>query len=102
VFEMAALIQSPTKCEVHSIIWFLNAKRACPVETHKQIVAVCGDVMNQQNVTSGSVNSPKGGLMFMMNKGAVDHLCDDLLQNPEGEIRAYRRGTIRELHHIIP
>ena len=48
---MAVPIQSPVKCEVRSIIQFLNAKCECPVEIHKQIVAVCGIVMNRQNVT---------------------------------------------------
>jgi hypothetical protein len=43
---MEAPIQSPTKCEVHSGIRFLNAKGEHPVEIHKQIVAVYGDVMN--------------------------------------------------------
>jgi hypothetical protein len=51
MFEMAALIQSPAKCEVRSVIRFLNAKGEHPAEVHKQIVAVCGDVMNWQNVT---------------------------------------------------
>jgi hypothetical protein len=51
VFEMAAPIQSPTKREVHYVIQFLNAKGERPAETHKQIVAVYGDVMNRQNVT---------------------------------------------------
>jgi hypothetical protein len=49
VFEMAAPIQSSAKCEVHSIIRFLNTKG--PVEIQKQIVAVYGKVMNWQNVT---------------------------------------------------
>jgi len=35
---MAAPIQSPTKCEVHSVIRFLNAKGESPVKIHKQIV----------------------------------------------------------------
>jgi hypothetical protein len=48
---MAAPIQSPAKCEVHSVIPFLNAKGEPPVEIHKQIVAVYGNVMNWQNVT---------------------------------------------------
>jgi len=43
VFEMAAPIQSPAKCEVRSVIWFLNAKGERPVEIHKQIVAVYGN-----------------------------------------------------------
>jgi hypothetical protein len=44
VFEMAAPIQSPAKCEVGSVIRFLNAKGERPAEIHKQIVAVYGNV----------------------------------------------------------
>jgi hypothetical protein len=51
MFEMAAPTQSPAKCEVHSIIQFITTKGECPVKIHKQIVAIYGDVMNQQNVT---------------------------------------------------
>ena len=43
MFEMAAPIQSPTKCEVRSVIRFLNAKSERPAEIHKQIVAVYGN-----------------------------------------------------------
>jgi len=43
VFEMAAPIQSPAKCEVRSVIRFLNAKVERPAEIHKQIIAVYGD-----------------------------------------------------------
>jgi hypothetical protein len=46
VFEMAAPIRSPAKCEVRSVIRFLNAKGERPAEIHKQIVAVYGNVMN--------------------------------------------------------
>jgi len=46
---MAAPIQSPAKCEVHSAIRFLNAKGERPAEIHKQIPAVYGNVMNRQN-----------------------------------------------------
>jgi hypothetical protein len=51
VFEMAPPIQSSAKCEVRSVICFLNAKGERPAEIHKQIVAVYGNVMNRQNVT---------------------------------------------------
>ena len=51
MFEMAAPIQSPAKCEVRSVIRFLNAKGERPAEIHKQIIAVYGNVMNRQNVT---------------------------------------------------
>jgi len=47
---MIAPIQSPAKCEVRSVIRFLNAKSERPAEIHKQIVAVYGNVMNRQNV----------------------------------------------------
>jgi len=48
---MAAPIQSPAKCEVRSVVRFLNAKGEGPAEIHKQIVAVYGNVMNRLNVT---------------------------------------------------
>ena len=50
MFEMAAPIQSPAKCEVRSVIRFLNTKGERPAEIHKHIVAVYGNVMNRQNV----------------------------------------------------
>ena len=50
MFEMAAPIQSPAKCEVRSVIRFLNAKVERPAEIHKQIVAVYGNVMDRQNL----------------------------------------------------
>ena len=50
MFEMAAPIQSPAKCEVRSVIRFLNAKGERPAEIHKHIVAVYGNGMNRQIV----------------------------------------------------
>ena len=44
VFEMAAPIQSTAKSEVRSVKRFLNAKCECPMEIHKQIVGVYGNV----------------------------------------------------------
>ena len=49
MFELEAPIQSPAKCEVHSVKRFLNAKGECPGEIHQKIVAVYGNVMNRQN-----------------------------------------------------
>jgi hypothetical protein len=49
VFETAALIQRPAKCEVRSVIRFLNVNGERPAEIHKQKVAVYGTVMNRQN-----------------------------------------------------
>jgi len=46
MFETTAPIQSPAKCEVRSVIRFLNAKGERSAEIHKQIVVVYGNVMN--------------------------------------------------------
>ena len=51
MLEMAAPIQSPAKCEVRSVIQFLNVKGERLAEIHKQIAAVYGKVVNRQNVT---------------------------------------------------
>ena len=47
MFEMAAPIQSPAKCEVRSVIRFFNAKGERPAEIRNQIIAVYGNVMNR-------------------------------------------------------
>jgi len=59
VFWMVTPIQSPAKCEVRSVIQFLNAKRERPAEILKEIFAVYGNVMNWQNVTKWCRNSPR-------------------------------------------
>jgi hypothetical protein len=60
VFEMAVPIQSSAKCEVRSVIRFLNAKGECPAEIHKQIVPIYGNVTNGQNVTKWYREFSKG------------------------------------------
>ena len=104
MFEIAAPIQSPAKCEVRSVIRFLNAKGERPAEIHKQIVAVYGNVMNRQNVTKWCREFSEGrtDVHDEQRSGRPSLISDDLLQEIEGEIRANRRVTIRELHHIIP
>ena len=101
---MAAPIQSPAKCEVRSVKRFLNAKGECPGEIHKQIVAIYGNVMNRQNVTKWCREFSEGRTDVLDEKrsGRPSLISDDLFQEIEGEIRANRRVTIRELHHIIP
>jgi hypothetical protein len=86
VFEMAAQIQSPAKCEVCSIIWFLSAKVERQAEIHKQIVAVNGDVMNQQNVTKWCHEFSKGrtGVHDEQRSGRLSLISEGLLQKIEG------------------
>jgi len=94
----------PPKCEVRSVIRFPNAKGERPAEIHKQIVAVYGNVMNRQNVTKCCREFSEGRTDFHDEQrgGRPSLISNDLLQEIEGEIRANRRATIRELHHIIP
>jgi hypothetical protein len=103
VFEMAAPIQSPAKCEVRSVIQFLNAKGEHPAEIHTQTVAVYGDVMNQQKVTKWchEFSKRKTDVHNEQRSSRPSLISNDLLKT-EGEICANRRGTIQELNHIIP
>ena len=101
---MAAPIQSPTKCKVRSVIRFLNAKGERPAEIHKQIIAVYGNVMNRQNVTKWCREFSEGrtDVYDEQRSGRPSLISYELLQEIEGEIRANRRVTTRELHRIIP
>ena len=101
---MAAPIQSPAQCEVRPVIRFLNAKGERPAEIHRQIVAVCGNVMNRQNVTKWCSKFSEGrtDVHDEQRSGKPSLISDDLLQEIEGEIRANRRATIKELQHVIP
>jgi hypothetical protein len=104
VFEMAAPIQSPAKCEVCFVIWFLNAKGKHPAEIHKQIVAVYCYVVAWQNVTNRCHEFSKGRT-DVHNKQRIGRpffISDDLRQKIEGEICADQHRALRELHHIIP
>ena len=94
---MAAPIQS-------SVIQFLNAKGERTAEINKQIVAVCGNVMNRQNVTMWCREFSEGrtDVLDEQRSGRPSLISGDLLQEIEGEIRANRGVTIRELHYIIP
>jgi hypothetical protein len=101
---MASPIQSPAKCEVRSVIRFLNAKGERPAEIHKQIVAVYGKVMNRQNVTKWYREYSEGrtDVHDQRSCGKPYLISYGLFQEIEGEIPSNRRVMIRELHHIIP
>jgi hypothetical protein len=104
VFEMAAPIQSPDKCDVRFVIRFLNAKRERPAEIHKQIVAVYGNVMNRQNMTKWCREFSEGmtDVHDEQRSGRSSLISDDFLQEIEGEIHTNRRVMIREMHHFNP
>jgi len=89
---------------VPSVIRFLNAKSEGRAEIHKQIVAVHGNVMDRQNMRKWCREFSEGrtDVHNEQRSGRPSLIPDDFLQEIEGEIRANRRMTIRELHHIIP
>ena len=75
-----------------------------PAEIHKPIVAVYRNVMNRQNVTKWCREFSEGrtNVHEEQRSGRPSLICDNLLQETEGEIGANRSVTIRELHHIVP
>jgi len=86
VFEMAAPIQSLAKCEVRSVIWFLNAKGERPAEIYKQIVAVYGNVVNLQNMSKWC-REFSVGRTDVHDEQRCDRpslISDDILQEIEG------------------
>jgi len=89
---------------VLSVIRFLNAKEERPAEIHKQIVAVYGNLVNRQNVTKWCREFSEGrtDVHDEQRSGRTSLISYELLQEIEGEIRANRHVTIRELHRIIP
>jgi hypothetical protein len=99
---MAAPIQSPVKYEVRSVIWCINEKCECPAEIHKEIVAIYGYVMNRQNVTKWCREFSERRIDVHDEKrsGSPSLISDDVLKKNERGIRANRRRTMRELHHI--
>ena len=60
--------------------------------------------MNRQNVTKWLCEFSEGrtDVHDEQRNGRPSLISDDLLQEIEGEIRANRRVTIRELDHVIP
>jgi hypothetical protein len=100
---MAALIQSPTKREVHPVIQFLSAKGERPAEIHKQIVTVSGDVMNRQNVMKWCREFSEGrtDVYNEQRSSRPSLIYDNLLQETEGGIRADQYGMIKRVasHH---
>jgi transposase len=104
VFEMAAPSKTPAKCAVRSVMRFLNAKGERPAAIHKQTVAVHGNIMNLQNVTKWCSEFSEGRTKVHDERrsGRPSLISYELLREIEGEIRANRRVTIRELHHIVP
>jgi hypothetical protein len=107
VFEMAAQIQSPAKCDVSSVIRFINAKCERPGEIHKQIhkeiIDFCGNVMNRHNVTQCCCEFSEGrtDVQGEQKNGRPSLMSYDLLQEFEEEIRSESKRDDKRVasHH---
>jgi hypothetical protein len=71
VFEMAAPIQSPAKCELRSIVRFLNQKVNVQRKFRNKLLLFMVTLWIGKMWRGGAVNYRKGGLMFTANKGVV-------------------------------
>ncbi|GFX03568.1 uncharacterized protein TNCV_4751531 [Trichonephila clavipes] len=101
---MAAPIQNPAKCEVRSVIRFLHAKGQRPVDIHKEIVSVYGNIMNGQNVTKWCRHFSEGrtDVHDEQRTGRPSVISDALLERTEQAIRANRCLRLKEMHQVIP
>jgi len=81
---MEAPIQSPAKCEVRSVIRFLNAKAERPAEIQKQIVVVYGNVMNRH-------------LFLHLKKHLAGKMFEDDDEVQE-EVMAWFKGQAADFH----
>jgi hypothetical protein len=97
-------IPNPAKCEVCSVIRFLNVKGETPAEIHSQIVCVYGDVMNRQNVAKWC-HEFHAGRTHVYDKQRTSRpslINADLIEKVEENVRADGHVMINELHEMIP
>jgi hypothetical protein len=76
VFEMAAPILSPAKCEVRSVKRFLNAKDERSAEIHKQIVAITTYFFSQRNISLGKSSTTMMRCKKKSSRGSLLWLGD--------------------------
>ena len=95
---MAAPIQCPAKCEVRSVIRFLNAKVERPAEIHEQIVAVYGKVMNRQNVKKLCCEFSEGRTDVHYEKGSGRA---SLISDEAGQVADFYDSGIQKLVPVL-
>jgi hypothetical protein len=78
-------IPNPAKCEVCSVIRFLNAKGEATAEIHRQIVNVDGDATNRQNVAKWccEFNAGRTDIHDEQRTGKPSLINTDLVQKVE-------------------
>lgn len=102
---MAALIENPAKCEIRSVIRFLNAQQVKPIEIYRQIKAVYGeDAMNESSVRKWCIMFKQGrtNVHDEDRSGRPSLVTDELKQKVDEKILENRRFTLTTLHDFFP
>jgi len=97
-------VPNPAGCEVRSVIRFLNAEKLRPVEIHRRLTAIYGNIMNERNVRKWYAEFSGGRTNVHDEEGrgrrsSVDHA---LLARIEAKLREDRRVTVRDLTEMFP
>lgn len=102
---MAAVIQNPAKCEVRSVIRFLNAKGQNAADIHRELCAIYGPtVMSEGKVRQWCREFREGrsNVHDDERSGRPSVQTDDLVERVNEKVRSNRRFTITELAKKFP
>lgn len=101
---MAAPINNPAKCEVRSVIRFLNAQNVRPIEIFRQIQAVYGNVMNESSVRKWCLmfNEGRTSVHDGDRSGRPSLVTDELKAKVEEKIQENRRFNLDSLNEFFP
>lgn len=101
---MCDTINDHAKCEVRSVIRFLNAKKVRPIEIYRQINEVYGDVMNEASVRKWCImfNGGRTNVHDEERSGRPSVVTDELKRRIEEKIQEDRRFTIDGLSLFFP
>lgn len=86
VFTTDVSIRNTAKYEVHTVIGFLNPIGECLVEIYRQITAVYGDTITQQNVSKWCHEFSEGRTDIHNDQSSIIVMSDDLLHKTEESI----------------
>ncbi|UYV75616.1 hypothetical protein LAZ67_13000750 [Cordylochernes scorpioides] len=98
-FAMELPISSPAKCELRSVIRFLNAKNNSPVEIHRQLVEVYGEkCMDIKNVRKWCREFNEGRInVHDEQRSGRPSLPESTVARIDEMVRANRRITLEEI-----
>ena len=102
---MFKIIESPSACEIRSVIRFLTARNISAADIHRQITEVYGPNAMSEGKVRKWVREFKGGRENVNDEersGRPSVITDDLVNVVETKIREDRRFTINTLSLEFP